>query len=126
TALGLVALGMGLVWVGLPWGLSWTALLPDGRRLVVALALLPALLPACVGLAWGVQRLLGEAATRGDRLRAGVVWGSLAFALWLGQTRIAANHWPLFSAPVGLLAVSFLVPLPLWLLPHRPGLTPAR
>jgi dienelactone hydrolase len=125
--LGLMSLGLAFVWLGAPWASSWADLLPSGRRLLLGLTLLPLLFPSALALAFGLKCLIGgDPEARGTRLAQGLVWTSVAAALWGGFVFLAADHWPLFSVPAGFLCASCLVPLPLWLLPSRPGMTLAR
>lgn len=122
--LGLSALILAFVWFGVPWGLTWAELVPTPRRLLLALALWPLLMPGCLGLAAGLRRL---AEARGShRWALGLIWLAVPAALATGYVVLTAGWQPLFMVPVALLGVSFLPALPLWLLSDRPGVTLAR
>jgi pimeloyl-ACP methyl ester carboxylesterase len=124
--LGVVALALGGACFGVPWGMTWADLVPTPRRLRLAMLLTPFLLPGCLALAAGLERLLGGGVGWRVRLTAGALWLVVPMLLWLGYLLAAAERWPLFIVPVGLLSATFLVPLPLWLLPSRRGLCLAR
>jgi len=126
-ALAILALGVGIVWLGVPWGMTWLGLLPTGRRSLLAVVLLPLLAIPCLTLADGIQSMLGEDANRcsGPLLR-GALWSAIPIVLWYASRWLSFEANPLFIVPVGLLAASFVVPLPLWLLPTRRGMLLAR
>jgi hypothetical protein len=93
----------------------------------VALILWPLLFPWSLALTIGLPRLVGG---HGDwmrtRLAQALAWLGVALALWGGFVAFTADQWPLFAVPAGFLSASFLVPLPLWLAPNRPGMATAR
>jgi hypothetical protein len=127
VGLGLLSVGLALAWLGLPWGNSWMDLVPSRPRFQLALLLGPLLFPWSLGLAVGLPRLVsGPGEGKRPRLAQGLVWLGVALVLWGGFVFFTADHWPLFAVPVGFLAASFLVPLPLWLAPNRQGMAVAR
>jgi dienelactone hydrolase len=123
VALGGQALGLAFVWLGVPWRLTWGELVPTPPRFLLALALLPLLFPWCLLLALGLRRALPG--WEGGLFR-GLVWVSLPVLVWIGHQWFAVDSWPFFTVPVWFLGGSFLVPLPLWLMPDRPGVSVAR
>jgi dienelactone hydrolase len=127
AVLGVLTGGVGLALLGIPWGSTWLELLPTWRRLVLVVVLLLHLLPCSLALASGVQRGLGQtpATLGGAGLRA-VAWLGPVLTLWLGYAWLARSEHPFLGIPLVFLAASAAVPLPLWLLPDRPGLTTAR
>jgi hypothetical protein len=125
--LGAACLLLGFAWFGVPWGMTWLSLVPNGRRLLLALALFALILPWAFLLARGRQQLLGDGLVRrGGALLRGLTWLAMPLALWLGYHFLTVGRCALFVIPVTLLAVGFLVPLPLWLLRDRKGMTLAR
>lgn len=125
--LGAFAFLLALLWLGMVWGATWSDLTPTPWRLLLGLVLLPLCLPLCLVLALGVQRAAGNDVSSAWRtLARGGLWLGLAVLLWLGQELFAAQTCPLFAVPVFFVAVSFLVPLPLWLVSDRSGLWIAR
>jgi hypothetical protein len=126
VVLGLLCLGLALAWMLTTWGAAWMDLWPTRRRVLLGLALLPALVPLSLALAVGFQRLTGGGTARWGRLARGLVWLALPLVLWAGHMSFAVANWPLFTVPVLLLAFSFVVPLPLWLLPNTRGMALAR
>ncbi len=124
--IGLIALAIAFAWFGVAWHLSWTDMLPTPPRLVTALALWPMLLPGCLGLAAAVTRIAAQPTSFVSRARTALAWLTLPASLALGHVFLAADTWPLFIVPVSLVGASFAVPLPLWLLPNRPGMPLAR
>jgi pimeloyl-ACP methyl ester carboxylesterase len=125
--LGLLAVGLALAWLGLPWGNTWMELVPSQPRLLLALVLAPLLFPGSMGLAVAVPRLVGGSSEwKRTRLAQGLVWVGIALALWGGFVVFTADRWPLFAVPAGFLSASFVVPLPLWLAPNRQGMAVAR
>ncbi len=127
VVLGLAALVLAFGWFGVPWGLTWVELVPTQRRLLLALALWPLLLPGCLGLAVGLRRLTGAGGAKvWPRWAVGLIWLAVPAALATGYVVLTAGWQPLFIVPVALLSVSFLPSLPLWLLADRPGLSLAR
>ncbi len=120
--LGLLALGLAVVWLGLPWGTSWCDLIPSPRRLLVAgLVFLVCLLP-CLGMASGLGNVLRSARP----WLAASGWLIIAALLWTGCELLVVLQQPLFAIPALFLVASFLAPLPLWLMAERPGLSVAR
>jgi hypothetical protein len=125
--LALLALIVGLVWLGVPWGMTWLSLLPTPRRALLGLALLPLLVPGCLALAGGMEALLGETERRWQGgLRRGLVWCAIPVVLWYAHRWVSFGAHPLFIVPITLVGLSFALPLPLWLLPNRTGMTLAR
>jgi len=121
TVLGMLSVGVALLWLGIPWGATWAELVPSPRRWLLAAALGPLLLPWTLAMAWGISHFAGPGPLLG-----GMLWLSVAAMLWLGHVLLAAERWPLFGVPAGIVVAGFLVPWPLWFLPTRPGLTVAR
>jgi pimeloyl-ACP methyl ester carboxylesterase len=120
TVLGLLMLGLGFVWLGLPWGNSWAELMPDGRRLVVGVLLMAVLLPASLALCAGLGGMLGGNTGRlTTRLAHAGVWLGIALTLWSGYVLLTARNRPLFAVPAGFLAAGFIPVVPLWLAPNR-------
>jgi pimeloyl-ACP methyl ester carboxylesterase len=120
-----------LVWtgftIGLPWNATWADVVPDGRRLFLGFGLMVLVVPPCLVLAWAFYRVTGrESERRAPRMIQGAAWMAVPVALLAGYAILAAGRWPLFLIPAGWTAVSFVAPLPLWLVPHRPGMTVAR
>jgi pimeloyl-ACP methyl ester carboxylesterase len=127
AALGVFALGVAFVWLGVPWGMSWAALVPSASRWVTALALSALLLPCSAALASGFGRLVSDdSAQTGATLARGVVWLLIPATLWMSNTILPSHNYPLCLIPVRLLAASFVIPLPLWLLRDREGIGIAR
>jgi hypothetical protein len=120
--LAFAALALAALALGLPWGVTWTNLAPSPHRLVLGLALVPVLFPGCLMLSWAIGRIAGNPAP----LRAGLTWTAIPVAMWLGHLFLAAGERPLWAIPVWYVAASFVAPLPLWLLGHRPGMSLAR
>jgi hypothetical protein len=127
VTLGLAALAVGFLWFGVPWGMSWLNLLPNLRRALVGLVLFPLMLPWCLLLASGYRQLLGHDSQRDwVTLVRGLAWLILPLTLWFSYRYLAVAHCVLFLIPVALLAVGFVLPLPLWFLPERRGMAVAR
>jgi dienelactone hydrolase len=124
--LGLFALGLSLAMLGVTWGIAWADLWPTPERLGWCFVLLLAILPCSWLLARGVDRVTGGPETTLRQVVRGGVWLLTGVAVWLGFELFVLDHWPLFTVPVWLLSVSLFVPLPLWLLPNRAGMTLAR
>jgi pimeloyl-ACP methyl ester carboxylesterase len=124
TGIGLLSCVLGVLWFGLPFGATWLDLLPCGRRATLGLVLVLLLFPCTLGLACALRRALpgkgsGFAAARG------IAWLAIPAAVWLGNELCNRRH-PFFGIAVSLFAAAFLVPLPLWLLPDRKGMSLAR
>ncbi len=125
--LGVLGGALTLALLGVPWGMTWLSLVPTPRRVGLTLVLLALLVPCGLALASGVQRLLGRTApTFGGALRRGLTWLGLWLALWLGHLLLGRADRPFLGIPIRFVAASGVVPLPLWLLPDRPGLGVAR
>jgi hypothetical protein len=102
-------------------------LVPTSRRLLLAFALFLLAFPWSFLLAQGFQQLLGDGAGRcWAALARALAWLAIPIALWFAYRYLTAAHCALFMIPVGLVAVSFLIPVPLWLLPNRAGMGLAR
>jgi dienelactone hydrolase len=121
--LGIFAWGLGLLLLGVTWGTTWLELVPTFRRLVLALVLLLLFLPCCLVLARGISRALGQ--SPGTAARA-LGWLGPVLAMWLGHTWLVRPGHPFLGIPLLFVAASTTVPLPLWLLSDRPGLSTAR
>jgi pimeloyl-ACP methyl ester carboxylesterase len=126
AGLGLVSFVLSFVTLAIAWGPTWADLLPTPQRLACGLCLLLLLFPACLLLARGMERITPGPDTTLRTLSRGLLWLLTGAAIWLGFELFLLERWPLFSVPVWLLGMSLLVPLPLWLLPNRPGMTLAR
>jgi hypothetical protein len=120
--LGMLALLIGAVWLGVPWGITWLQLLPTPRRGLLALTLAPMILPPALALARALQRLVGD----GRPLFVAVAWFTVAVVLWLTNHVVVEPRYPLFTIPLQLTVASFLFPLPLWAMRYRAGATVAR
>jgi hypothetical protein len=126
-ALGLASLGLSVFFLGITWGGTWLDLTPTWPRLIVGGVLLTLFLPCGVGVAQGLRWILGEnEPTKRAAILRGGVWLGVVMAFWLGHCFFVQERRPLLTVPVSLLAVSFLVGLPLWLLHDRPGMSVAR
>jgi pimeloyl-ACP methyl ester carboxylesterase len=124
---GGVSLIVALVGLGVPWELSWADLVPSAVRLVVAFLLFALVLPGCFGIAWGFSDIAGRYSDRqGARLAPAIAWLGFAGAVWAGYVFGVARVWPMFFVPAGFVAASFVVPVPLWLLPPYRGMVTAR
>jgi hypothetical protein len=126
AALGMLAFAVSAIMLGVSWGFTWADLLPTPQRLLCGLVILPLLMPACWLLARGVERAFASSTALSALVLRGLLWLLVGGALWLGFNWFVLDRWPLFSIPVWLLGVSLVVPLPLWLVADRPGLTLAR
>jgi dienelactone hydrolase len=125
--LGGLALGLGMTSLGLTWGTTWLDLVPTPRRALLGLVLGLLLLPLCLALASGLPRILGPTtAMRGGALWRGLGWLAIPLAMVAGHFLFVMAGRPLFTVPVCFVALSFLVALPLWVLPDRPGMVVAR
>jgi dienelactone hydrolase len=125
-ALGLLALGGTSVFVAAPWGLTWLDLLPTGCRLLLGLVLGCLCLPASWLIAGALPGLWSDGYSRLSGLRQGCCWGAMGFSLYAGYLLFARASYPLLAVPCSLLAFSFALAGPLWLIPARPGLAVAR
>jgi pimeloyl-ACP methyl ester carboxylesterase len=125
--LGLVAAALMLALLGGTWGTTWLQLITTPRRLVISGLLIGPIFFCSLALAFGIQRLLGPggATWKGAGLR-GLAWVALSAALWISHIALMRNERPLLAIPTLLVALSCVVPLPLWLLEDRPGLSVAR
>jgi dienelactone hydrolase len=124
TVIGMLAALLGIVWLGLPLGATWLDLMPCTRRVAVGLLLLPLFLPWSLLLAHGVQRVV-PARRRWFGMVRGLAWLAIPAALWIGS-ELFNSRQPFFGIAVSLLAAAFVLPLPLWLLEDRKGMTLAR
>jgi pimeloyl-ACP methyl ester carboxylesterase len=127
TAMGLATFGLAVPWLGLPWGYTWLGLVPSTQRAWLGLVILPLALPSTLALAGGFGRLTETG--RGQvtiLLLRGLLWLAVPLVLWFANQFGAVPFYPMSVIPVALVAVSFLVPFPLWLLADRPGLTTSR
>lgn len=124
--LGLVALLLGFLWLGVPWGMSYAAVVPAPHRLLLAVALVPLLFPTSLLLAYALGRLTEGSASLRAALGRALVWLTVPVVLWVTTCRSPLSGYPLFLVPASLIAASFVVALPLWLLPARRGLCLAR
>jgi hypothetical protein len=106
--------------------MSWLSLVLTPRRLILALMLLPFLIPSCFGLAWGLERIVTRGRGWQAILTRGAAWLGVALVLWGTHYVLINGGRPLFGIPVVFTVASFVLPLPLWLLPSRPGMTLAR
>jgi dienelactone hydrolase len=121
---GSLASALGLTLLGVPWGTTWLDVVPAPGRVIVALLLLVLFLPCTLTLAVAVQGVLSRTAA-GPALR-GMAWLGLSLTMWLGHTWLVRPDRPFLGIPTLFVALSSVVPLPLWLLPPRPGLGMAR
>jgi len=98
------------------------------RRILLAFALWPLLLPGTLALALGLHRLAGEKSAAGfsGRAKYGLLWLAVPAASCLAFRWFVAGHHPLFIVPAALMGLSFIFPLPLWLLADRQGMSLAR
>lgn len=124
AALGMLCFALGMVWLGLPLGTTWMDLTPCFRRVVVGLLLLPLFLPWSLLLSRGIQRAVPSCGRRFGLVRA-FAWLAIPAAVWIGNELFNGGH-PFFGISVSLLAFAFLLPLPLWLVEDRKGMTTAR
>ncbi len=124
TKIGLLALVLGMAWLGLPLGATCLDLVPSARRLSLGLILVLLLFPWTLGLAKGLERALPCDRKRSLAARA-VLWVAVPVVAWAGNELFNGRH-PFFGVSVSLFALAFLLPLPLWLLPDRRGTALAR
>jgi dienelactone hydrolase len=125
--LGLASFGVSVCFLGITWGITWLDLVPTKPRLGLALVLLGLFLPCGFALAQGLRWTFGQIGSpqRAAVVR-GLVWLAVVIAFWLGHCFFVQERRPLLTVPVSLLAISFLLGLPLWLLSDRPGMSVAR
>jgi hypothetical protein len=126
ASFGLLSLALSITALSLTWGGAWADLWPTQERCCYGLVLLALLLPAAWLLAMGFERTTGSPTTMFRTQARGLIWLLVGVCTWLGFEWSVLDRWPLFTVPVWLLGMSLLVPLPLWLLPDRPGMTLAR
>ncbi len=124
AALGILGAVAGGMWLGVPLGSTWMDLVPCSQRIVLGSLLLVLLLPWSLVLARGVQRTVPNEGKRSALYR-GLIWLAIAGVVWLGNELFNRLH-PFFGISVSLLGAAFILPLPLWLLKDRPGMTAAR
>jgi alpha/beta superfamily hydrolase len=124
AAVGMLSVLAGVAWLGIPFGAIWADLIPCSRRAAVGLVLLPLLLPWTLLLAGGIQRAV-PARGRWFGVARGLVWLAIPAAAWLGNEFFDYRH-PFFGISVTLSAAAFVLPLPLWVLEDRKGMTMAR
>jgi hypothetical protein len=127
--LGVAALAASFGFFGMTWGTTWTDLTPTGRRAGLGLALFGLLFPACWALAGGIERLSERAWPARRMFRqvfSPLAWLAGVLGIWLGSVYLVGDRSPQFLIPTAFIAVSGLLALPLWTIPHRPGLSLAR
>jgi hypothetical protein len=115
---------LGFVWLGLPLGAIWMDLIPSSRRLALACVLVAGLSPLSLTLAWAIQQAQPTSIRRSS-MRRSLVWLGTGAAAWLGNELFNGGQ-PFFGVSVSLLAVAFVLALPLWLVPDRKGIWIAR
>src|SRR5262249_12481644 len=93
--LGAIALALGAIWLGVPWGITWYQFVPTPMRFLLAIALFVALLPASLALAEGLQRLVGN----GRPIVSALVWFAVALVLLLTNHFILEPCYPMFTVP---------------------------
>ncbi|MHB1426530.1 MAG: alpha/beta hydrolase [Gemmataceae bacterium] len=124
ASVGMLCTLLGIAWLGIPFGATWVDVIPHARRVAVGLILLPLLLPWTLLLAGGIRRAV-PARGRWFGTTRGLVWLAIPTAVWIGNELFNRRH-PFFGISVTLMAAAFVVPLPLWLLEDRKGMTMAR
>lgn len=124
ATVGIVCTVLGIVWLGVPFGATWEDLIPHSRRVAVGLILLPMLLPWTMLLAGGIQRVVPARGSWFGMIR-GLVWIAIPTTVWIGNELFNRRH-PFFGISVTLSAAAYVLPLPLWMLEDRKGMTVAR
>ncbi|MCI0457327.1 MAG: alpha/beta fold hydrolase [Gemmataceae bacterium] len=124
--LGVLGGSLWLTLLGVPWGTTWLDLVPTPERLRVTLILMALFFPCSLFLVSGTQKVLGQPTAPAEAVLRGLVWLGLGLAVWLGHVGLVRPERPFLGIPTLFVAASSVVPLPLWLLPDRPGLGVAR
>jgi dienelactone hydrolase len=127
AAVGILASALELILGGSFLTATWIDFSLTPRRLEAGWLYVLILVPCCLLLSIGIQKTLGAtpATGRGAAVR-GAAWLGVALFIWLGHVWLVRPHHPFLAIPTLFLLLSSLAPLPLWLLPDRPGLTMAR